>query len=109
MTASRSEQSASQRPSFVSAVLVTRCNVSGGSHPALSPSLRRERSCDATVLALLDDEGGVALALGRRRRTVPTYLRQVVEERDRGCRVHGCSQRRWLIVHHLVHWEDGGL
>ena len=32
----------------------------------------------------------------------------VVEERDRGCRVPGCDRSRWLHVHHVQHWEDGG-
>ncbi len=76
--------------------------------PALSRAARRERSCDATVRAVVEDDG-VPVALGRRRRTVPSTLRLLVEERDRGCQVHGCSQRRWLVMHHLVHWEDGGL
>ena len=39
---------------------------------------------------------------------VPTAHRRVIEARDRGCRVPGCAARRWLHVHHLVHWEDGG-
>ena len=33
----------------------------------------------------------------------------VVENRDRGCRVPGCDRDRWLHVHHIEHWEDGGL
>lgn len=32
----------------------------------------------------------------------------VVEDRDRGCRVPGCSRSRGLQIHHVVHWEDGG-
>jgi hypothetical protein len=32
----------------------------------------------------------------------------VVEERDRGCRVPGCDRSRWLHIHHIEHWEDGG-
>jgi hypothetical protein len=32
----------------------------------------------------------------------------VVEQRDGGCRVPGCSQRRWLHVHHLQHHAHGG-
>ena len=32
----------------------------------------------------------------------------MVEDRDRGCRVPGCSRSRWLQVHHITHWEDGG-
>ena len=39
---------------------------------------------------------------------MPDRTRMVVEERDRGCRVPGCDHSRWLHVHHIVHWEDGG-
>ena len=40
---------------------------------------------------------------------MPTHLRRIIEDRDRGCRIPGCAASRWLHVHHLVHWEDGGL
>jgi len=46
--------------------------------------------------------------MGRTWRSVPERTRMVVEERDRGCRVPGCERRRWLHVHHIVHWQDGG-
>ena len=75
--------------------------------PALPSGLRRYRSCDTTLRLLLEDGAG-PVALGRRCRTVPTSHRRVIEGRDRGCRVPGCSASRWLHVHHLVHWEDGG-
>lgn len=32
----------------------------------------------------------------------------VIEDRDRGCRVPGCDRSRWLHVHHIEHWENGG-
>ena len=75
--------------------------------PALPSALRRYRSCDSTIRLLLEDATG-PVALGRRCRTVPTAQRRVIEARDRGCRVPGCATQRWLHVHHLVHWEDGG-
>ncbi|MCA1683528.1 MAG: HNH endonuclease [Actinobacteria bacterium] len=46
--------------------------------------------------------------MGRTRRIVPDRTRVAVEHRDGGCRVPGCDRRRWLQVHHIVHWEDGG-
>src|SRR5215213_1914649 len=76
--------------------------------PALPASLRRYRSCDTTLRVLLEDDAG-PVALGRRCRTVATHLRRIIEDRDRGCRIPGCAASRWLHVHHLVHWEDGGL
>ena len=75
--------------------------------PALPSALRRYRSCDATLRVLLEDGAG-PVALGRRCRTVPTSHRRMIEARDRGCRVPVCEASRWLHVHHLTHWEDGG-
>ena len=46
--------------------------------------------------------------MGRAFRTVPDRTRITIEERDRGCRVPGCDRSRWLHVHHIRHWEDGG-
>lgn len=48
------------------------------------------------------------MAWGRSRRTVDSVLRRLIEDRDRGCRVPGCTQVRWTEVHHIVHVEDGG-
>jgi hypothetical protein len=39
---------------------------------------------------------------------VDDRLRAFVEHRDGGCVVPGCTQRRWLHIHHIHHWEDGG-
>ncbi|HVF13843.1 MAG TPA: HNH endonuclease signature motif containing protein, partial [Acidimicrobiales bacterium] len=73
----------------------------------VAEGLRRFVGCDARIRAVLE-AGGRPVSVGRAFRTVPERTRIVVEERDRGCRVPGCDHRRWLHIHHLVHWEDGG-
>ncbi len=75
--------------------------------PPLSDGVRRFLSCDARFRAVIDD-GGKPVNMGRSARTVPERTRIVVEERDQGCRVPGCERTRWLHVHHIRHWEDGG-
>ena len=75
--------------------------------PTLAPGLRRYLACDARVRAVLEREGK-PVSVGRAFRIVPERTRVVVEDRDRGCRVPGCGHNRWLQVHHIVHWEDGG-
>ncbi len=75
--------------------------------PALPDSLRRQLGCDGRIRPVFE-AGGVALSVGRTQRIVPERTRMAVEDRDGGCRVPGCTQRRWLEVHHVVHWEDGG-
>ena len=75
--------------------------------PPLADGVRRFLSCDSRVRAVID-AGGKPVSVGRSSRTVPERTRIVVEERDRGCRVPGCERTRWLHVHHIQHWEDGG-
>ncbi len=75
--------------------------------PALTACARRRITCDASLRWVLEEEGRTVV-WGRKTRTVPTPLRLAIEDRDRGCRVPGCTQARWLEVHHLVHVEDGG-
>jgi hypothetical protein len=75
--------------------------------PGLDQGLRRFVGCDARIRPVLE-AGGRPVSVGRAFRTVPDRTRMVIEERDRGCRVPGCDRSRWLHVHHLRHWEDGG-
>ncbi len=75
--------------------------------PALPDALRRLLTCDARIRPLWEIDG-VPISLGRARRTVPDRTRIIVEERDRGCSTPGCPHTRWLHIHHIVHWEDGG-
>ena len=75
--------------------------------PALPDALRRLLGCDGWVRAQFD-AGPTPLGVGRARRIVAERTRLAVEERDGACGVSGCERSRWLQVHHVVHWEDGG-
>jgi len=75
--------------------------------PAVPDSLRRYLGCDARGRVQLD-HNGTPLSVGRSARIVPDRTRLAVEERDGACRVPGCEATKWLQVHHIVHWEDGG-
>jgi len=75
--------------------------------PALPDSLRRFTTCDARA-RVQHDSKHKPLSVGRSARIVPNRTRLAIEERDGGCRVPGCDRSRWLHVHHIVHWEDGG-
>jgi len=74
---------------------------------ALPDCLRRLVTCDSSVRPVWQAKGTV-VSVGRAQRAVPARTRIAVEERDRGCVVPGCDRTRWLQVHHIVHWEDGG-
>ena len=75
--------------------------------PAVTPRVAKYMTCDASVRVILE-KAGVPINEGHKYRTVPDKLRRVIEERDRGCRVPGCTDCRWIVVHHIVHWRDRG-
>ncbi len=74
---------------------------------ALPASLRRYLFCDGDLVPVWERHG-TPVAYGRSQRVVPPKVRKLVEHRDGGCRVPGCDVRRWLHVHHILHWEDLG-
>lgn len=76
--------------------------------PRLSQHLSRFLVCDSDVQAVLHREGRLVGILPSQR-TVSRALRRAIEHRDQGCVHPLCTQRRWLHVHHIVHWADGGL
>jgi hypothetical protein len=84
-------------------------NTGGHLHlgPVLPDSLRRLLTCDGRIRPIFE-VGGTALSVGRAQHIVPDNLRTAVEERDGGCREPGCPNTKWLQVHHITHWEDGG-
>ena len=41
-------------------------------------------------------------------RILPHRSRRLIEDRDRGCRFPGCTTTRFVEIHHLHAWADGG-
>jgi hypothetical protein len=76
---------------------------------ALVPNETAQRlACDCVVETVITD-GSQIIGVGRNSRTVPGWLRRLVIHRDGGsCRFHGCGNKGWLQVHHIVHWSKGG-
>jgi hypothetical protein len=68
----------------------------------------RRLACDATVRPVVEDDQGLPVRLGRRRRTVPPHLWRLLKQRDRHCRFPGCGRTRGLHAHHRRHFADGG-
>jgi hypothetical protein len=77
-----------------------------GAGPISSEVLRR-LACEAKV-RLAVDSNGLTLDLGRTSRFPSEALANEVLRRDEGCRFPGCSERRFLQIHHLLPWTDGG-
>ncbi len=69
-------------------------------------NLARLCSCDG-LGAIVHENNGIPFSVGRTQHIVPDRTRRI-ERRDRGCRVPGCTADRFVEIHHIIHWEDGG-
>jgi hypothetical protein len=74
----------------------------------LPDSVRDHICCDGLVQPVWERQG-LPFSVGRTQRIVPERTRRIVERRDRGCRVPGCTNDRFLEVHHIIHWLNGGV
>ncbi|MBW3549024.1 MAG: HNH endonuclease, partial [Actinobacteria bacterium] len=64
--------------------------------------------CGAAVVAVVKDECGTPLDVGRKTRSIPPAIRRALHVRDGGCRFPGCTNRRFVDGHHIRHWAAGG-
>nr|WP_254777832.1 HNH endonuclease signature motif containing protein [Rhodococcus triatomae] len=65
--------------------------------------------CDAQVTAIVLDQHGAPLSVGRTHRTVTRAQRTALAARDGGCAFPGCgATAAWCEGHHITHWADGG-
>jgi hypothetical protein len=82
------------------------CEIEHG--PAIAAETARRFSCDASVVTLIEDADGEPLNVGRKTRTVSAPLRRLLTARDKGCRFPGCCNARYIDMHHIKHWANGG-
>ncbi len=68
----------------------------------------RRLACDCSVVAVIENERGEPLNVGRKTRSIPPALRRALNARDRGCRFPGCTHTRYVDAHHVRHWAHGG-
>lgn len=64
-------------------------------------------SCDCSIINILTDNSE-PLSVGRKQRIWPAAMRRSILHRDRHCQFPGCSSHRFLHIHHIKHWADGG-
>ena len=83
-----------------------RCEIEAGS--VLAAETVRRMACDGSVVAVLENERGEPLNVGRKTRSIPPALRRALNARDRGCRFPGCTHTRYVDAHHVRHWAHGG-
>jgi len=82
------------------------CGIEHG--PSIPAETARRFACDASVVALVEDEDGGPLNVGRKTRIVSAPLRRLLTARDKGCRFPGCANARYIDMHHIKHWANGG-
>ncbi|WP_018180750.1 HNH endonuclease signature motif containing protein [Jongsikchunia kroppenstedtii] len=77
--------------------------------PALSAVEESELRCGAAESERTVDGAGAVLNWGRTRRAPTVLQTKALSRRQNGCcGVPGCGRRRFLHVHHVRFWSDGG-
>jgi hypothetical protein len=51
---------------------------------------------------------GVTVGISRTSRDIPSWLRRLLNKRDKGCRFPNCTQTKYTHGHHLIWWSEGG-
>jgi hypothetical protein len=83
-----------------------RCEIEDG--PAIATETARRLTCDASVIAIVENEKGEPLSVGRKTRSIPPAIQRALNSRDEGCRFPGCTHKKYTDAHHIKHWARGG-
>lgn len=69
-----------------------------------------KRLCrDGHTVVMTETKDGEPLSIGRRSRVVPKGIERAVRARDKNrCRFPGCRNQRFVDIHHVEHWANGG-
>ncbi len=82
-----------------------RCATEDGS--PLSVQTAERLACDAGIVPLFE-HNGQCLSVGRKTRSVPPHIARAVKARDKTCRFPGCTNKRFIDLHHIEPWAKGG-
>lgn len=74
----------------------------------LHPETLRRLLCHGRVQAVIEDDSGQPIRLGRMSREPSAWMLRHIRYRDRECTFPGCGARRFTQAHHVVWWEHGG-
>ena len=81
--------------------------IAGGS--AIPAATARRIACGSKVEVVLYGEEGDVVGIGRASHDPPPWLRRQVLKRDgHECAFPGCDMRRYLHLHHIEWWHEGG-
>jgi hypothetical protein len=79
-----------------------------GDGTCVSAETARRLACDCGVVEMHEDASGEPLSVGRKTRSIGAAIMRALTRRDETCRFPGCTNRRFLDGHHIVHWVHGG-
>jgi hypothetical protein len=82
------------------------CELEGG--PVIDHTTVERLLCNARTQAVVEDDAGNVLGLGRTTREPSAWMVRQVRYRDRECRFPGCGARRFTEAHHVRFWRHGG-
>jgi hypothetical protein len=68
----------------------------------------RRLACTSRLQAVLEDEHGNAVGMGRATRVPSASMLRQLHYRDQECRFPGCGSRRFTQAHHIRWWSNGG-
>lgn len=74
----------------------------------LSKENAQRLGCDAAIQAVIKNQQGNVLNVGRKSRTVTPKLKRAIDIRDETCRFPGCCNNKYVDYHHIQHWAEGG-
>ncbi len=75
----------------------------------VSAAAARRIACDCELTAVLLNDNGVPLNLGRSQRLVSPQQRRALIAQYGGCAFPGCGRPpAWTQAHHIHHWIDSG-
>lgn len=80
-----------------------------GGRSALPIESVKRLCCDGHAVVINENEQEQPLSIGRKTRIVPKAIERAVRARDKDhCRFPGCRNHRFLHIHHVEHWSNGG-
>ena len=82
------------------------CALEGGG--VVHAETARRLACSSRLQAMIEDDGGSVVGVGRVRREPPAWMLRQLRYRDHGCTFPGCGTRSFVEGHHIAWWTHGG-
>jgi hypothetical protein len=104
------QAAANSSDNYLVTIHVDQSALAGGDGRSAVPIETAKRlCCDGQAVVLTEDPQGEPLSIGRKTRIVPTAIKRVVLAKHSHCCAYpGCHNHRFLHIHHIEHWSNGG-